>query len=75
MYSFILFNNFYVQVEYGHGRYMFLRLWILLSGHIQTILSGDKALGSALNYFITIIFTAEKAILLYYNAYSLLCIC
>lgn len=73
MYSFVLFNNFYAQVEYGHGRYLFLRLWMLLSGHIQIVLSDDKALGSALNYFITIIFTVEKAILLNYNACSLLC--
>lgn len=73
MYSFVLFNNFYAQVEYGHGRYLFLRLWILLSGHIRIVLSDDKALGSALNYFITIIFTVEKAILLNYNACSLLC--
>lgn len=73
MYSFVLFNNFYAQVEYDHGRYLFLRLWMLLSGHIQIVLSDDKALGSALNYFITIIFTVEKAILLNYNACSLLC--
>lgn len=73
MYSSVLFNNFYAQVEYGHGRYLFLRLWILLSDHIQIVLSDDKALGSALNYFITIIFTVEKAILLNYNACSLLC--
>lgn len=52
MYCFILFNKSYAKVEYGRDRYLFLRLWIILPGRIHTVLSGDKALNSVVNYFI-----------------------